>query len=97
MYGAPIADVHVHVLRKMFFRLVTSMGQKKILSPHEESNLRPSDLCSDALHYAINIADPSSMQDACHQNFVIDPAHQRVFVAQWKSIGVQIRRTGLSE
>ena len=101
MYGAPIADVHVHVhvhvLRKMFFRLVTSVGQKKILSPHEESNLRPSDLCSDALHYAINIADPSSMQDACHQNFVIDPAHQRVFVAQWKSIGVQIQRTGLSE
>ena len=68
MYGAPIADVHVHVhvLRKMFFRLVTSVEQKKILSPHEESNLRPSDLCSDALHYAINIADPSSMQDACH-------------------------------
>ena len=62
--------------------------KKKILSPHEESNLRPSDLRSDALplshndspvsgvyyevllfcqkHYAIDIADPSSMQDACH-------------------------------
>ena len=25
------------------FRLVTSLGPKKILSPHEESNLRPSD------------------------------------------------------
>ena len=23
-------------------------------------------------HYAINIADPSSMQDVCHMNFVID-------------------------
>ena len=34
-------------LRKMFFRLVTSVGQRKILSPHEESNLRP--LRSDAL------------------------------------------------
>ena len=33
----------------MFFRLVTSVGQRKILSPHEESNLRPSDLRSDAL------------------------------------------------
>ena len=33
----------------MFFRLVTSVGYRKILSPHEESNLRPSDLCSDAL------------------------------------------------
>ena len=33
----------------MFFRLVTSVGYRKILSPHEELNLRPSDLCSDAL------------------------------------------------
>ena len=33
----------------MFFHLVTSVGYRKILSPHEESNLRPSDLCSDAL------------------------------------------------
>ena len=33
----------------MFFRLVTNVGYRKILSPHEESNLRPSDLCSDAL------------------------------------------------
>ena len=36
-------------LRKMFFRPVTSGGQRKIRSPHEESNLRPSDLRSDAL------------------------------------------------
>ena len=27
-------------------------------------------------HYAIDIADPSSMQDACHMNFVIDLAHR---------------------
>ena len=25
-------------------------------------------------HYAINIADPSSMQDACHMNFIKDHA-----------------------
>ena len=31
---------------------------------------------------AIDIADPSSMQDACHMNFVIDLAHRGVFVAQ---------------
>ena len=36
-------------LRKMFFSLVTGVGWRKILSPHEESNLRPSDLLSDAL------------------------------------------------
>ena len=36
--------------KKMFFRLVTSLGQRNILSPHEESNLRPSDLRSGALN-----------------------------------------------
>ena len=34
-------------------------------------------------HYAIDIADPNSMQDACHINFVIDLAHLGVSVAQW--------------
>ena len=49
------------------------------------------------LHRAQNIpidfGDTSGMQDACHQNFVIVPAHRRVFVAQWHSIGAQIRRS----
>ena len=34
-------------------------------------------------HYAIDIADPSSMLDACHMNFVIDLPHPRVSVARW--------------
>ena len=34
-------------------------------------------------HYAIDVADPSSMQDACHMNFVIELAHRGVSVAQW--------------
>ena len=34
-------------------------------------------------HDAINIADPISMQDVCHMNFVIDLAHRGVSVAQW--------------
>ena len=34
-------------------------------------------------HYAIDIADPNSMQDACHMSFAIDLAHHRVSVAQW--------------
>ena len=33
--------------------------------------------------YAIDIADPSSGQDVCHMNFVINLAHRRVSVAQW--------------
>ena len=32
---------------------------------------------------AIDIADPSSMQDKCHMNFIIDLAHRWVFVTQW--------------
>ena len=34
-------------------------------------------------HYASAITGPSSMQDACHMNFVIDLAHRGVSVAQW--------------
>ena len=34
-------------------------------------------------HYANNIADPSSMLDACHMNFVIDLTHHGVSVTQW--------------
>ena len=35
-------------------------------------------------HDAIDIADPNSMQDACHTNFVIDLAHRKVSaVTQW--------------
>ena len=30
------------------------------------------------LHDAIDIPDPSSMQDVCRMNFVIDLAHHRV-------------------
>ena len=33
-------------------------------------------------YYVIDIADPSSMQDMCHTNFVIDFAHCGVSVAQ---------------
>ena len=40
-------------------------------------------------HYVLKIADPSSMQDACHMNFVIDLTYCRVSVAQWQSIRVQ--------
>ena len=34
-------------------------------------------------HDAIDTANLSSMQDACHMNLVIDLAHRRVFVVQW--------------
>ena len=34
-------------------------------------------------HDAIDIANPNSMQAACHMNFVIDPVYRRVSVAKW--------------
>ena len=43
MYVCMYIYIYIYIyIRKMFFRLVTSVG-------HEESNLRPSDLRSDAL------------------------------------------------
>ena len=36
---------------------------------------------------AIDIANPSSMQDVCHTNFVMNIAHRKVYAAQWWSIG----------
>ena len=36
-------------------------------------------------HNAIDIADPSSMQDTCHTNFVIDLAHRGVSVARCRA------------
>ena len=34
-------------------------------------------------HDAMDIADPSSWQDMCHMNFVIDLAHHSVSVVEW--------------
>ena len=62
----------------VFFRLVACVGRKKsiFLCIFTELKLYH-------LSYSINIADPSSTQDACHMNFVINLAHRRVSVAQW--------------
>ena len=40
-------------------------------------------------HDAIDITDPSSIQDAYYMNFVIDLAHLRVCLAQWYYIGAR--------
>ena len=71
-------------IEKDVFRLVTSVGQENILTknifPYFFTELKTFHLShSDA----IGIADPSSMQDACNTNFVIDLADRRVSLAQW--------------
>ena len=83
----------------MFFRLVTSVGQrKKIPSPHVSSSFLilyraknlPSLLFLSKNNYAIDIADPSSMQDACHMNFVIDLAHRGVSEVEHRSANPKV-------
>ena len=55
-------------VEKGVFHLVKGMGQRKILSPHEESNLRPSRIpCPDAL--------PLSNRDS-----MVSKAHYEVHV-----------------
>ena len=58
----------------MFFRLVTSVGQRKILSPHEESNLRPSDLRSDALPLSHRDSTVSEVYYEIHMTRVLHTA-----------------------
>ena len=48
-------------------------GKHPSLFLYRAQNLHLS--CSIYKHDAINIADPNSMQDMCHMNFVIDLAH----------------------
>ena len=64
-----------HRGERWFFVLSRARDKEKIMSPHEESNLNRSDLPFIRLiffpilytkHDAIDIADPSCMQDACH-------------------------------
>ena len=55
----------------MFFVLSRAWDKEKILKNcHISSSIYK--------HDAIDIANPNSMQDACHMNLVIDPAHRRV-------------------
>ena len=61
-------------LRKMCFRLVTSVGQRNILSPHEESNLRPSDLRSDVLALSHRDSSVSEVYYEVHMTRVLHTA-----------------------
>ena len=68
--------------QNFFFVPRSWQDEKKISSISSPAQNLPS-LFSIYKHDAIDIADPSSMQDACRMNFVIDLARRRVSVAQW--------------
>ena len=78
----------------MFFVLSRAWDKGKILLPSEESKLRPSDSAlrcptteSQKLHGERGLLpiSYSSMQDACHINFIIDLAHCGVSVIEHRS------------
>ena len=78
------------VKRKMFFAFSRAWDKEKIFLYSLPSS-KPYHLSySIYKHDAIDIADPSSMQDVCHMNFLIDLAHCGVSVAKWWGIGVRI-------
>ena len=71
-------------IEKYVFRLVTSVGQRKYSDEKHLSHFFTELKTFHLSHSdAIGIADPSSMQDACNTNFVIDLADRRVSLAQW--------------
>ena len=57
--------------------------KKKSFSISLPSSKLTTSLISIYKQYAVDIADPSSMQDACYMNFVIDLTHRGLSVAQW--------------
>ena len=57
-------------------KLVTRRKKKNFFSIALPSSKLTISLISIYKHYAIDSADPSSKQDACHMNFVIDRAHR---------------------
>ena len=72
-----VSDYEVHLSH------ACDKTEKKSFSISSPSSKFTISLISIYKHYAIDITDPSSMQDACHMNFVIDLAHHGVSVAQW--------------
>ena len=72
----------MHVTRQKTYFFISLPSSKLTISP-----------ISIYKHNAIDIADPSSMLDACHTNFVIDLAHRGVSVARCRASEHRIRKS----
>ena len=64
LYNTIVSRTTNYIKKDFFFRLVTSVGQRKNSESHEESNLTPSDLRSGAL--ALSHRD-SSVSEVCNE------------------------------
>ena len=62
-----------------FFVLSRAWDKEKILSPHEESKLRPSDLRSDALPLSHRDSSVSEIYYEVHMTRVLDDAYHMNF------------------
>ena len=62
-----------------FFVLSRAWDKEKILSPHEESNLRPSDLRSDTLPLSHRDSSVSEIYYEVHMTRVLDDAYHMNF------------------
>ena len=78
------------VLSRFFFLCPTLVTRRKTyFSISLPSSKHTISLISFYEHDAIDIADPSSMQDACHKNFVIVLAHRSGRALERKSEGLR--------
>ena len=79
-------------MNRHFFLVQIMFPKKQGPSEANKSFYKKSNLCSDnsavisrdqKRNCICLITDPSSVQDACHVNFVIDHTHSGVSVSQW--------------
>ena len=76
----------------IFFPLLVTRRKTSFFISLPSSKLTIS-LISIYKHNAVDIADPSSMLDTCHTNFVIDLTHRGVYVAQCRASEGRIGRS----
>ena len=74
-----------------FFVLSRAWDKEKILSPHEESNLRPSDLRSDALPLSHRDSSVSEIYYEVHMTRVLDDAYHMNFAIRRSDVRFLMR------
>ena len=89
LFGSPFCCFSSQIPDHWNYRLCIlkkfSQDEKKSFFMSLPSSKLTISLISIYKHYAVDIADPSSMQVACHMNFVIDLAHRGGSVVEHRS------------
>ena len=85
LFAALAAKSRITGITDCVFLKKFSQDEKKSFFMSLPSSKLTISLISIYKHYAVDIADPSSMQVACHMNFVIDLAHRGGSVVEHRS------------